>query len=226
MKGAIFDMDGLLIDSERVYQQTWRALAEEHGVRLDALFPRKICGTSGEGTLATLREYFPGADPAAVAAECVRRVRQVPAAEIPLKPGAEEILRGLRSLGFQIAIASASEMDLIRANLSAHGLSDYFDVWASGTEVANGKPAPDVFLLAAERLALSPETCYVLEDSRNGILAAHAGGFRPVMVPDLVAPTEALRERCAAVCRDLSEALALICAEHAATGDSSYGRHG
>jgi len=206
MRGAIFDMDGLLIDSERIWQSQWRALAGERGITLGETFAAEICGTSGELTRTVLRRYFQNDDPAEVLRECSARVHRLEENGVPLKPGVHTILGGLRAAGYRIAVASSSPMDMIRHNLRADGLEDCFDVLTSGREVTNGKPAPDVFLLAAERLGIPPEECWVFEDSFSGVEAGWRAGCRAVMIPDLVQPTDAVRGMCFGVFADLAAA--------------------
>ena len=213
MNAGIFDMDGLLLDSERIYQRVWRELAAERGRTLGEDFTLAISGTSGDLTLEVLRRYFPGEDPAAVAAECRRRVFEYPPLDIPLLPGVREILSGMRAAGWGVAVASSSFLPVIQRNLRAHGLDGFFEVWVSGGDVTRGKPSPDIFLLAARRLGAEPENCYVFEDSFNGIRAAKAAGCRGVMIPNLVPPTEEIRALCTHVCPDLSAAWRIIQSE-------------
>lgn len=94
----------------------------------------------------------------------------------------------MKEEGYKIGLASSGNMSDIENNLSKHGLKKYFDVIASGEEVEFGKPSPDVFLLAAERLNISPKDCLVLEDSKNGIIAAQKAGMKSIMVPDIMSP--------------------------------------
>jgi len=206
MRGAIFDMDGLLIDSERIWQRIWQEMAAERDVTLGAAFPREIIGTSGARTREVLRRHYPGHDPEEVLRECSARVSALEEHGVPLKPGARTILDGLRAEGYRIAVASSSPMDMIRRNLELDGIDGYFDTLASSREVKQGKPAPDVFLLAAERLGLPPEECWVFEDSHSGVEAGWRAGCRVVMVPDMVPPDERARRMCRLVCRDLTEA--------------------
>ena len=159
MRGAIFDMDGLLIDSERLWQRVWHELAAEMGLTLADTFPGDMCGTGGEHTLAVVRAYYHVDDPGAVLRECTERVHRLQRKGVPLKPGVETILRGMHSEGYRIAVASSSPMDMIEHNLRTNGVREYFDVLTSGSEVARCKPNPDIFLLAAERLGLPPEEC-------------------------------------------------------------------
>ncbi|MBE7003531.1 MAG: HAD family phosphatase [Ruminococcaceae bacterium] len=206
MQGAIFDMDGLLIDSERIWQSQWRAIAAERGITLPDSFPGEICGTAGARTLEVLRLRFQTEDAQTVRDECARRVHKLEENGVPLKPGARDILTGLRAAGWRVAVASSSPMDMIRHNLSLDGIDGYFDALVSGQEVANGKPWPDIFLRAAEKLGLAPEECYVLEDSLSGVEAGWRAGCRTIMVPDLMQPTDEARARCFRICRDLNEA--------------------
>ena len=108
MRGAIFDMDGLLLDTERIYQQTWREMAAEYGVALDGRFTADIIGISRAGSLAVIARYLPMVDPDAFVTEGSRRVYEKEAAGIPLMPGVRTILEGLRGLGCGLAVASSS----------------------------------------------------------------------------------------------------------------------
>ena len=209
MKGAIFDMDGLLLDSERLFQDAWRALAEERGIVLGDTFTAEISGSGQEQQKEILRKYYPGADPDALIAACKSRVYAMEETDLVLKKGAVELLETLRSSGFRCAVASSSPLEMVRKNLARTDILKYFGVTVSGEEVSRGKPFPDVFLLAAEKLGLPAEECYVFEDSMNGIRAAAAARCVPVMVPDLVQPAEEIRAMCwvypdlAAACRAL-----------------------
>lgn len=191
--GAIFDMDGVLFDTERLYRESWMIKAEEFGVTPDPEFPKAVCGSSGEMMLNIIRKYYPTVDPQALTDACVERVHECLAVEVPEKPGIREILSYLKENGVKIAVASSSAMETIVSNLERTGIRDYFDVITSGQEVENGKPHPDIFLLAAERMGLKSEECYVFEDGRNGIHAGAAAGCTTIMIPDLTAPDEELR---------------------------------
>jgi len=210
MKGAIFDMDGLLFDSEAIFQSVWQARAKELGKTLDADFVRRICGSSGAETQAVVRDYYGAEDPAAFILDVNERVHKIEETYLPMKKGCVEILEGLKHAGYRLAVASASSMEMIERNLAFNGITEYFDEIVSTALVARGKPEPDVFLYAAERIGLAPEACYVFEDSMNGIRAGYAAGMRAVMIPDQVQPTEEIRAMCWGVFNDLSEALRAI----------------
>ncbi len=206
MRGAIFDMDGLLIDSESIWQGQWRALAEERGLTLGGRFAGEICGTGGARTREIVSRYFQTDDPESLMRECTARVHRLEEDGVPLKPGVHTILKGLRGAGFRLAVASSSPMDMIRKNLRQDDVAGYFDEMVSGRDVKNGKPEPDIFLLAAQRLGLPPEECYVFEDSLIGVEAAWRAGCRAIMIPDLTPPDAAAKERCFGIFPDLAEA--------------------
>ena len=190
--GAIFDMDGVLFDTERVYQQTWHELAGERQINLGSGFLKAITGTNGARMRRVVEEYYQVSDGLAVMEECMKRMREKLAAHVPVK-------------GVRMAVASSSLPGQIEANLRGAGIRDYFDAVVSGTEVECGKPAPDIFLRAAERIRCRAEECYVFEDSENGVRAGHAAGCITVMVPDLIEPSETIRPYCAWICRDFFE---------------------
>lgn len=206
MRGAIFDMDGLLIDSEWMWQQEWHAIAAERGVVLPDSFPSEVCGTGGKRTREVICRRYGVDDPEPIMRECSARVHKLQENGVPLKRGARTILEGLRAQGCRIAVASSSPMDMIERNLRLDGVADYFDALVSGLDAARGKPAPDVFLMAAERIGVPPEECWVFEDSPVGVEAGWRAGCRVVMVPDQVAPTDAARRMCWGVFPDLNAA--------------------
>ena len=210
MKGAIFDMDGLLFDSEAIFQSVWQARAKELGKTLDADFVRRISGSSGAETRAVVRDYYGAEDPAAFILDVNERAHKIEETYLPMKKGCVEILKGLKGAGYRLAVASASSMEMIERNLATGGITEYFDEVVSTALVPRGKPEPDVFLYAAARLGLSPEECYVFEDSMNGSRAGYAARMRAVMIPDQVQPTEEIRKMCWGVFPDLSEALRAI----------------
>lgn len=207
--GGIFDMDGLLLDTERIYQESWVELAVQFGQTPDPAFPSAVSGTSGQGMRELIRRYYPAVDPRAFAAGCIARVDHILDTQgAPVKPGAREILEFLRSRGIPTAVASSSGRDRILANLRQTGLESLFDAVVSGQEVARGKPEPDIFLLAAERIGRPAAACYVFEDSANGVRAGMAAGCVTVMVPDTVPPPRGLAV--SRVCSSLLEARALL----------------
>lgn len=204
--GAIFDMDGVLFDTERVYQQTWHELAAERGAALGSGFLTAITGTSGAHMYQVLEEYFKTTDGASLAGECMDRVREKLSVHVPVKEGVCEILAFFQQRGVQIAVASSSLPQQIEANLQKAGIAGYFSEIVSGVEVEHGKPAPDIFLRAAERIGCRPQECFVFEDSENGVRAGYAAGCVTIMVPDLIAPSPEVRQCCSRICKSLVEA--------------------
>lgn len=205
-KGAIFDMDGLLTDTERWYAVSWRETAKAFGQEWVPDFDKYVAGTSGESMLTVIRTHFPSVDAQAFMEYCIQQAYRLGEENLREMPGATEIIRFFRERGVKLALASSSPGDVIQRYLRKLALEPFFDAIANGFEVARGKPAPDIFLLAAERIDCAPEDCYVFEDGVNGCLAGIAAGCATVMIPDLFQPTEELRERCAGIFASLTEA--------------------
>ncbi|MBP3876795.1 MAG: HAD family phosphatase [Lachnospiraceae bacterium] len=208
-KGALFDMDGLLFDTEKVYQETWNEKAAEIGVSLDPEFKYQICGTSGDAAFQVVEKFYGVDDGRALAEEVYRRVAAKMAVSITEKPGMREILNLFKENGVKMAVASSTEIHAVHSNLQMTGIEPYFDAVISGKELEHGKPAPDIFLLAAEAIGVAPEDCYVFEDSISGIIAGHAAHMCPIMIPDLLQPTEEVKPYCA-VYASLSDAAEAI----------------
>ncbi len=208
--GAIFDMDGLMFDTERIYQTCWNELADEMGIQLSDQFAHEIGGTSGDLLYAVIRKHYRTKEPEKLFHRCLSKVEERLTEQVPVKPGLFAILDYFRSEGVKLAVASSSNRYVIRSNVHIAGVEDYFDVLVSGSELKHGKPEPDIFLLAAQELRLDPGDCYVFEDSINGVLAGLSAGCRTVMVPDCTAPNEVILKSDAAVCSSLNEALEQI----------------
>lgn len=182
---VIFDMDGTLFDTERIYRGAWL----EAGVPLSLY--QTFIGTGAAYIEQKLAEH--GLDPGEITAEKTRITNRELAKGIPLKPGCREILAWLRERGYHTGIATSSAVAVAERYLEASGLGDSFDEVISGYTLERGKPFPDVFFMAAEQLRARPERCMVVEDSFNGVRAGHAAGMYTVMIPDLVEPDEEIR---------------------------------
>lgn len=205
-KGAIFDMDGLLFDTEKIYQESWIVMAEEFGLVPHPDFPGAVCGTSGVIMEEVVRRYYPTVNEKEFIRRAFRRVEQQVEISVDEKPGVHEILEFFHGKGVKIAVASSSVELLIWKNLKRAGIETYFDTVVCGAQVKRGKPEPDIFLLAARKLGLKPEDCYVFEDGINGVRAGVSAGCVTVMIPDVIEPTDEIREMCAGVCGSLLEA--------------------
>ncbi len=206
LKGAIFDHDGLMFDTEKIWQANWKQVADEMGIVLPEEFKRDICGSSGQHMLDVIQKYYGVEDGTSIRDRVRQGVFDDEAKHIDMKEGLMDILEMFKKNGVKMAVASSSQKEMIVRNLKNANVEDYFEVVVSGQEVEHGKPAPDIFLLAAERLGLDPKDCYVFEDAFNGVKAGVASGAKTIMVPDLLQPTEEIRQEVTAVCKTLKEA--------------------
>jgi len=211
IRGAIFDMDGLMFDNEKLFAISWAEQAKRFGFEPIAEFHRAVCGSSGTLARDIVRKFYPGiSDANAFINDGCDGVARMMAESVPEKEGVHEILDFLKESGYRLAVASSSELDLIRSNLERTGLSDHFTVILSASQVAHGKPAPDIFLAACEALQLTPEECYVFEDGINGVKAGIAAGCHTIMIPDIIPPTQELLEKCEGIYPSLTKALEVI----------------
>lgn len=208
--GAIFDMDGLLFDTEQLYQKYWLEVADEFGVARNPELGKACCGTSGEHMHQVVHSFYPDIDAAAYSDRVVELATKAMERELVAMPGVREILEFFHQHRIPMAVASGSPTYTIEGNLSRTGLRKYFDALIGSEQISNGKPAPDIFLLAAEKIHLPAADCYVFEDGFNGIRAAAAAGCTAVMIPDLLEPTEEIRALCKGVYPSLIHAMEAI----------------
>jgi HAD superfamily hydrolase (TIGR01509 family) len=187
---VVFDLDGLLVDSEQVWDDVREGLARERGGRWHPDAQSDMMGMSSPEWSRYMHDVIGLAEPPEeINGEVVARMLERYADGPPWLPGAVEAVRRIGE-HWPLALASSSNRELIDAVLEAGGLTSLFAVSVSSEEVARGKPAPDVYLEAARRLAFSPERCAAVEDSHNGIRSAKAAGMRCVAVPDPHFPPE------------------------------------
>ena len=205
VKGVLFDMDGVILDTEKLYTRFWCEAAQALGFPMThemALGMRSLSHEVGE---RQLKSYL-GEE---VEYQQVRskRIEMMTAFinenGVELKPGIHELLAFLKANGIKTAVATSSPLDRTKDYLSQVGLVDSFDELVSGHMVEHGKPAPDIYLYAAAKLGLKPEECLVLEDSPTGLLAAYCAGCIPIMIPDQDQPDVETRERAYAVVENL-----------------------
>jgi HAD superfamily hydrolase (TIGR01509 family) len=181
---VVFDLDGVLVDSEHVWDEVREDLARERGGRWHERAQADMMGMSSTEWSRYMHDVIGLAEsPEEIDAEVVRRMQERYAAEIPLIDGAVEAVRRIGG-SFRLAVASSSNRPLIDLVLERAGLASFFEATVSSEEVERGKPAPDVFLEAARRLGVAPERCTAVEDSANGIRAARAAGMRVVAIPN------------------------------------------
>lgn len=212
MEAVIFDMDGVIFDSERLVYEGWKALSVKYGFdNLDEIYMKCIGVNS-----ATCRQIyldFYGED---FPYDKYRQERsddyhaRYSGGRLPMKAGVEELLKYLKETGYKIAIASSTRSALVKEQIEDAGLMKYFDVIVGGDQVKKSKPEPDIFLKAAELLGVKPENAYVIEDSYNGIRAAKSAHMRPIMVPDMVQPDEEMLDKAWKICDSLKDIITLI----------------
>ena len=203
---VIFDMDGLIFDTERPIRRVILDAAKAAGCEMSEAFYQTMIGVPGPECDALMRDYFgPGFAFDDFRSVCRSGIARVLGEGVPLKPGAAELLVELRARQMPLALATSSPRDHAEHHLGVADLRRFFTAVATRNDVSRGKPHPDLFLRAAADLRVAPDRCLVLEDSHNGVRAAHAAGCLPVMVPDLLQPTEEMRGLCIWIARDLHE---------------------
>jgi HAD superfamily hydrolase (TIGR01509 family) len=217
---VVFDMDGLLFDTERLYEQAAIAAAAELGYELDSAFHRTTVGSPWTVIRGLLLDRYGASFAAEELRDTARRIfGELVERERLLKPGVLELLDLLDRLGLPRAIATTSSRPTVQRHLEAHDLVGRFHHIVAHGDYARHKPAPDPFLKAAEQLGVAPELCLALEDSHNGVRAASAAGMMTVMVPDLVPPTDEIEGLCTCVVSDLHDVRRLV----SALGSSAHG---
>ncbi len=212
IKGVIFDMDGLMFDTEKIYGIYWREVSRELGYPMDDELITAMCGSVRDFQISRFIARFGESVPAEeIIDECKRRTRaHIASHPIPFKAGLTELLGALRERGVPVVIATGTPRVYAQDMLARSGVAPYIDAMVCGDEVAACKPDPEIFLKAAALIGVPPQDCIVLEDSFNGIIAAHAAGAQPVMIPDTMQPTDEIRALCAHVLPRLDEVIPLL----------------
>lgn len=189
-KGAIFDHDGLMFDTEIIFSRAWTQAGEQLGVTVPAGLLTAVSGSCGETQRKIIEGWIPGVDSQAFQSLAYEISFGIQSRGVPEKPGLREILEYFRSQGVKMAVGSSSRRQPIEGNLARSGIRSYFEAVVTEEDISRGKPDPEVFLTAAQRLGLAPSDCYVFEDSFNGVRAGHAAGCCTIMIPDLCQPDE------------------------------------
>ena len=206
---AVFDMDGLLLDSERPIRDAWLSAAAELGAPLTQADYLSVVGRNERESDALLLDVF-GGDAALLGATRRRAdaliAERFGAAPFDVKPGALRLLRALRAAAIPCAVASSTAHREVERRLERAGLLAFFDAVCGGDEVARGKPEPDLYRLAVERLRVDARGCVAFEDSNYGARAALAAGLAVVVVPDLKPAEPQWQARCLAVLGSLEDA--------------------
>ena len=207
IKAVIFDVDGTLLDTERIYMKAWKEAAAEAGYVMPDSVLQKTRAVNTKGAARIFEEEIGnGFSYQAVRPIRVRIAEEIIRRESPiLKPGVLELLAFLEEKGIRLSVASSTNQQGTREHLAESRILDRFEVVVGGDMVTNGKPHPDIFLKAAETLGLAPEACIVVEDSPAGIRAAHAAGMKAVLVPDQAAITQEIIDMADVVLNSLLE---------------------
>ena len=209
-RGAIFDMDGVLFDTESLYRKAWILASEHYGKDRGKELGDAVSGSGDDFCKKTIHEFYPDVDVEEFFSYLVQTAREIIKKEIKVMAGVEEILKFFRSQKIKIAIASSSPVDVVENNLQRTNLKNYFDAIVCGNEVEHSKPEPDIFIKAAEKINLSANDCYVFEDSYNGIRGASKAGCSAVMIPDTAPPTDEMKKLCSGIYKNLHDALDAI----------------
>lgn len=202
---AIFDMDGLLLDSERPILDAWMTVSRELSADISPEIFLSVLGRRAADAGAQFRASFPAGFPFERARGRVQELLAAHRADsgFALKPGVLTLLAFLKEQAVPCAVASSTRRAEVDRRLARAGLTPYFKAMVGGDEVERGKPEPDVFLLAASRLGVAPARCVVFEDMEHGARGALAAGMQVVLVPDLKQPSDAFHSECLAVLASL-----------------------
>ena len=214
MKAALFDMDGLILDTERAFLRSAVIVGKELGLaNIEEVAPlvigvnrtvadRIFCEHYGENGENLHQKML------AHQYECMARDG------IEKKCGIEEILSFLQRKGIKLAVVSSTFSDIVKREITEAGLIDYFDCIVGGESIVNGKPNPDIYIYACEKVGVSPCEAIGFEDSYNGVRALYAAGVKAFMIPDMLPPTDEMKEKAYAICDTLLEALEIIKTEY------------
>ncbi len=211
IKGIIFDMDGLMLDTEKLLTRFWIEAAKAYGYDMKAEHVLGIRSLAGKYTSVKLKGIF-GEE---FDYEAIRQRRielmnsHIEVNGLEKKSGLDELLMYIKGK-YKIAVATATDYKRTEMYLKRENIFDYFDCIVCCSMVENGKPEPDIYLKACEELGLEPSECIALEDSPNGILSAYRAGCRPIMVPDLSQPDEETAAMLYAKADDLSEVIGIL----------------
>jgi len=212
LEAVIMDMDGTMIDTEPLHEAALYEALRKVGLDSRQVVIEELWGLSVNASVPVMRKWygekFDAEDYLRIFRGELRRTLSTKS--IPMKTGVVEFLDRMQQAGLDLAVASSSDRSTIDLSLAQVGLSGYFSQFVGGDEVEHGKPAPDIFLKAAEQLGVSPQACLVVEDSPPGVAAASRAGMHVYWVPDGHMPNDPDCSQAKGVYRDLHEALAAV----------------
>lgn len=206
-KAVIFDMDGVIFDSERLVLEGWQEIAAKYGIEgIEEVLPRCL-GVNAQATREIFREYYGQDFPYDTYKKEASALfhSRYGNGKLPLKPGVKELLSYLKENGYLVGLASSTRQAIVEQEIRDAGLMPYFDNLVCGDMLKRSKPEPDIYLKACENLDVEPRMAVAVEDSYNGIRSAKRAGMVPVMVPDMVQPDEEMRSLAHKICKDLFE---------------------
>lgn len=211
VEAALFDMDGLLLDTEIIYIEAMQAAAQNLGREISLEFCHSMVGVPGHECNLMIEAYYgEGFSITEFREHFSAHRRRLMDGGIPVKPGVVELLDFLAARGLPLAVATSAGRATAEHHLGHAGLLDRFTALATRDDVERAKPYPDVYLEAARRLGVASERCVAFEDSNVGLTAAHAAGAMAIMVPDILPPTDEVRAKCLRIVPDLHAALRLL----------------
>ena len=212
VKAFIFDMDGVLLDTESLCKKCWRLAAQERGLSdVDTVY-YKCVGQASQDTLRTLQNFWGNCDSCGnfdarewydYAKSLFYKVEKSDGLE--KMHGAEECLKRLKNKGYTLALASSTRRSSVERQLTNAGLINYFKTLTCGDSVKHSKPDPEIYINACASLGLKPEECAAVEDSPNGVLSAYSAGLSVIMVPDQIQPAEEIKKLCTEIFSTLDE---------------------
>ncbi len=212
IKGVIFDMDGVMIDTERQSTEGWIYAAKVLGVEMPMELINSFKGLPPKSSKIIFDEYYKGTidydEARNIRTEYIHAIRKNEG--VKMKKGLTELLDYIVSNNIACAVATSTQKSSAEKSLKSIGAYDKLNAVVYGDEVEQGKPAPDIFLRAAESIGVAPSNCIVIEDSPHGIKAGFAAGMRVVHIPDTVIITDEVRAMTYKICEDLSQVIEII----------------
>ncbi len=213
IRGVIFDMDGVILDSEVYARKAYQEVCKEKGIEYDDTFYSRLFGINYDYAHKLFMKYY-GPDEVFITSlqdgYLNLLMRWIAEGVVPFKPGAIDLITYLNEHDFPICLATSSGMEKIRSAFNSHGREVPFKYIVTGEEVSRSKPDPEIFLKAAAKMLLPIEECLVVEDSYQGIQAAISCNSIPCMVPDILQPTEEMKEKLCYLKKDLLEVLEVL----------------
>ena len=206
-KAVIFDMDGVIFDTEKVYLDIWTEVFEKYGYKMTKELYVTVMGTGRKNVIKTFLENF--GDNLPIEKMYEEKDNQlfyrIENQGIPLKEGVKELFSMLKEKDYKIALATSAKKERVEKQIKDKWLKESFDAIVCGDDVEKGKPSPDIFLKAAKKIDVEPENCFVVEDSPAGIKAAFSGGMKGIHVEDLKAADEDILKYCEKNFKNLQE---------------------